>query len=113
MADFPHIWICAYSEVVRADCVTSFFVSDGNPDNRAGESSHSGVLWARVIGHQEPVRIDGFTGIAAVELLNVLTQTIYKALYQSSEVSYIQLSTTSGTMPVTSVQTHKSHPRMK
>lgn len=42
-----------------------------------------------MIGHHEPVRIDGSTGIAAVELLNTLTQTICKALYQSSDVSYM------------------------
>ncbi|GAA4235587.1 hypothetical protein FHR32_007712 [Streptosporangium album] len=55
MADFPHIWICAYTEVVRADCVISFFVSDGNPDNRAGESNYGGVLWAHVVGRRNAV----------------------------------------------------------
>ncbi|WP_329081312.1 hypothetical protein [Streptosporangium sp. NBC_01469] len=113
MADFPHIWIGAYSEVVRADCVTSFFVSDGQPDNRAGESNNSGVLWARVMGHHEPVRIDGFTGIAAAELLNAITQMICKAIYHSSDVSYVWLSTTSGPAPVTSVQINKSYSRVE
>ncbi|MEV4175470.1 hypothetical protein [Nonomuraea sp. NPDC049709] len=40
MMELSRIWICgSISEVVRADHLTSFFVSDGAPDNRAGESN--------------------------------------------------------------------------
>ncbi|MFC3985198.1 hypothetical protein [Streptosporangium jomthongense] len=112
MAEFPHVWICAYSEVVRADRVTSFFVSDEGPDLRAAESTSSGALWAYVLGRHEPVRIDGFSGIAVVDLLTAVTQAIEKALDRRAYVSYIRLSSTTGPAPVTSVQIYDSYPPM-
>ncbi|MFI0420779.1 hypothetical protein [Spongiactinospora sp. 9N601] len=110
MTDLPHIWICAYSEVIRADCVTSFFVAGDSPSERAGESEHRRTLWACVLGRGEPVRIDGFIGIAAADLLSAVTQTIEKALYRSADVSYIRLITGPGPAGVTDVQIHNSYP---
>ncbi|RMI42082.1 hypothetical protein EBO15_20745 [Actinomadura harenae] len=98
------IWICSMSEVVRADQVTSLFVSSGPPDNRLDETSRQGVLWAHVVGRDEPVRLDGFAGITPPELLNAFTQTIAEATEAAWPVAYIRLDHTGGRAPATRVK---------
>ncbi len=98
------------SEVVRADQVTGLFVSSGPPDNRLDETSRQGVLWARVLGRDEPVRLDGFAGITAPELLNAFTLTIAEATEADGPVAYIGLHHTGGRVSLTSVKVSTSFP---
>ncbi|WP_143227483.1 hypothetical protein [Actinomadura mexicana] len=112
MPALSHVWICAsMSEVIRADRLISLFVSDGSPDNRAAETSGSGVLWAHVAGRSEPVRVDGFTGISAAELLDAVTTALYEAEHFSffaGSAAYIRLHHTDDRRPVTSVKLYDS-----
>ncbi|MGW4412398.1 hypothetical protein ACWEJ6_50960 [Nonomuraea sp. NPDC004702] len=112
MTDLSQIWICgSMSEVIRADHLTGLFVSDGAPDNRAGESNTRGVLWAHAAGRAEPVRIDGFVGITAAEIIDAMTRAIADLVHASQEpVAYIRLHSSGGRMPVSSVKVSKSFP---
>lgn len=111
MLPLSQIWICgSMSEIVRADHLTSLFVSHGSPDNRAGEDSRSGVLWAHITGQSEPVRIDGFSGIGVGELLDSFTQAIAETAGSDGRpVAYIGLHHTGGQVSITSVKVYDSY----
>jgi hypothetical protein len=98
------------SELVRADQLTSLFVSDGAPDNRTGEDNRRGVLWAHLAGQVEPVRLDGFAGITAAELLDTIAKTVAEATKADGPVAYIRLHHTGGRASITSVRVSTSFP---
>lgn len=102
------------SEIIRADHLTSLFVSDGLPDNRAAETNRSGVLWAYVVGRSEPVRIDGFAGISAAALLDAFTRAVRVAEADAHSphgpVAYVRLLHTGDQHSVTSVEVCASFP---
>lgn len=111
MKDYnSRIWIyAAPSEIVRADRLVSLHVSDGGHDNRAGETNRSGVLWAYVAGRTEPVRIGGFVGITAAEILAAMADALNEAA-EATMPAYVSLSSTEGPAAKTSVTLDRSFP---
>jgi hypothetical protein len=104
-------WIYAgISELVRADRLISLYVSDSDPHSRSGETNARGVLWAYVLGHAEPTRINGFIGITAAEILDAMAQALAEAETANLPVAYIAVTETGDRIKQSRVTIHSSLP---